>query len=461
MKRQKCGLGPDAASSRVRRAAMQRSEAKSLLNGQSQGGGVTYSRHRPNRCPGRGADPGERHGLGAARGVSDDVQSCRTGVGGSGGEEHGHAATLPGGKRSSALIVQRKIRGIRPRHGNAADRKRRVAGISQSYGMAAAGTSYLLACEFHNDRRNRSHGRGAGAGEGHGLRAIHGIVRDVNGALHDSPRHRCEADGNGAVCAGAERRGTIVGHRKVPRCANAADLKRSIPGIAQRETSRQAGGVHVLVTEGKARSGETRDGLGHARSSQAYRLWGQGRVVVYGQNPWACSRQRGSEGHQDRALRAHGQGRHAVIRLRKVTTGGDARYVQGRAAGICQRHLGPRAGGPHILRRKAQVARRRRKRRLVGPRRRTSEHILRVPGSAITYRQHPAGIADAVGEKETLKAQLDPGARVAGQSLATVNAPLTVTPEIASGAPLGLLTVTVAGALVVPGACMPKSSRAG
>jgi len=67
----------------------------------------------------------------------------------------------------------------------------------------------------------------------------------------------------------------------------------------------------------------------------------------------------------------------------------------------------------------------------------------------------------AVGEKNTLKAQLDPGARVAGQSFATLNASLAVAPEIASGAPLGLLMVTVAGALVVPTPCPPKSNLAG
>ena len=36
----------------------------------------------------------------------------------------------------------------------------------------------------------------------------------------------------------------------------------------------------------------------------------------------------------------------------------------------------------------------------------------------------------AVGEKDILRAQLDPGARVAGQALVTVNASLAVTPEI-------------------------------
>jgi hypothetical protein len=63
-----------------------------------------------------------------------------------------------------------------------------------------------------------------------------------------------------------------------------------------------------------------------------------------------------------------------------------------------------------------------------------------------------------VGEKDILRAQLDPGARVTGQALVTVNASLAVTPEIRSGAPLGLLTVTVAGVLVVSTPCPPKSN---
>ena len=67
----------------------------------------------------------------------------------------------------------------------------------------------------------------------------------------------------------------------------------------------------------------------------------------------------------------------------------------------------------------------------------------------------------AVGEKDMLRAQLDPGASVAGQSLATVNASLAVTPEIARGAPPGLLTVTVAGVALVPTPCPPNSNLGG
>lgn len=83
------------------------------------------------------------------------------------------------------------------------------------------------------------------------------------------------------------------------------------------------------------------------------------------------------------------------------------------------------------------------------------------PAALSLIARTPAASPMTVGEKSTLNVQLAPGTRLEGQPLVTEKLPLTVTSEIWRGAPLGLLTVTTAGMLVVPTPCSPKESPAG
>src|SRR5208283_4056652 len=67
-----------------------------------------------------------------------------------------------------------------------------------------------------------------------------------------------------------------------------------------------------------------------------------------------------------------------------------------------------------------------------------------LPGALSLITSTPFAWPLAVGTKDTLRTQFAPVARTEGQPFETLNPLLTVTFVIASGAPLGLLTVNVA-----------------